>query len=654
MKDKICIFAGTTEGRKLASMLGNAADLTVCVATEYGEVLLDGIDGITVHTGRMDADEMNCFLKRERFALVIDATHPYAALVTENIISAAKNANVPIMRILRETQRVVQDAVYVDSVGGARDYLKNTEGNILLTTGSKELAGFIGLDMDRVWARVLPLGASLEACEAAGISAAHIIAAQGPFSYEMNLAQLSAINAKYIVTKASGKTGGFDEKLEAAGTAGAVPVIIGAPQQTEGFTLEEAIKELEKTYGIEERAVTVIGIGPGNEAYLTEEAKKALNSCDAVIGAQSVIDTLSVEKPCFPEYLPQRVKEVLQSHPTVRRAAVVMRGDTGFFSGAKKLLETLRDGNRVTVIPGIASPVLLAAKLGVSWENAAFLSLHGRSGNLIRTAAGNEKTFVLTDGENTPEKICGKLCAYGMGKLFCAVGEHLSYPEEAVSRGTAEELKNRSFNSLSVVYIENPFPEKGLRSGIPDEEFLRGNVPMTKAEIRAVSMAKLSPDRDSVVWDIGAGTGSVSVECAIAAFEGVVYAVEKNPEGVRLIRENAVRFKTDNLMIAEGAAPEELADLPAPTHVFIGGSGGRLQEILSLILQKNPEAVIVINAVTLETQAEALTCCKALSLPSFEAVQVNLARAQPMGRYHLTVAQNPVWIFTVRGGTADA
>ena len=650
MKDKICIFAGTTEGRKLAALLCDAVELTICVATEYGEVLLDGIDGIAVHTGRMDADEMKRFFEEKRFCLVIDATHPYAAAVTENIAVAAKNVNLPLMRILRETQRAVPDAVYVDSVGAARDFLEHTEGNILLTTGSKELAGFTGLDMDRVWARVLPLAASLEACAAAGVPAAHIIAAQGPFSYEMNLAQLRAIHAKYLVTKASGKNGGFDEKIAAAKTAGAVPVIIGAPPQTEGVTLEEAITALEKVYPIRKRAVTVVGIGPGGRTYLTEEAKKALAACDAVIGAKSVTDVLAVDQPVFAEYLPQKVRETLRSHPSVRRAAVVMRGDTGFFSGAKKLVETLREENDVTVIPGVASPVLLAAKLGVSWEDAAFLSLHGRNGNLLRTAARNEKTFVLSDRENAPEAICETLCAYGMGGLYCAVGERLSYPEESVARGTAEELKNRTFDPLSVVYIENPYPEKGLRSGIPDGEFLRGNVPMTKAEIRAVSMAKLSLDSNSVVWDIGAGTGSVSVECALAAYDGTVFAVEKNPEGVKLIRENAVRFKTDNLSVVEGAAPEALTDLPKPTHVFIGGSGGSLKEIVSLILQKNSHAVIVLNAVTLETQAEALECCKALPLQLMDAMQVGVTKTQKMGRYHLTAAQNPVWIFTLRGG----
>ncbi len=329
-----------------------------------------------------------------------------------------------------------------------------------------------------------------------------------------------------------------------------------------------------------------------------------------------------------------------------------MRGDTGFFSGAKKLLEELK-GEDVTVIPGIASPVLFAAKLGVGWDDAALVSLHGREMNLIRTVARNAKTFVLTGSENMPDRIFEKLCDYGMGDLVCAVGERLSYPDETIMRGTVGDLKNGHYDPLSVVYIENNAPEKSIRSGISDEEFMRGGVPMTKAEVRAVSMAKLAPEKDSVVWDIGAGTGSVSVQCALAAYEGCVYAVEKNTEGVSLIRQNKLKFKTDNLYEIEGCAPQALSGLPAPTHVFLGGSSGELKEILHIVFEKNPAARVVINAVTLETQAEVLECVKMLSPASFEAVCLNAARAQQTGKYHLTAALNPVWIYTLRGGNAD-
>ena len=242
MKSKVCLFAGTTEGRVIADLLKDAVDLTACVATEYGGELLDGVN---VHTGRMSADEMREFFESEGFELIIDATHPYAVEVTNNIKEAS---SVPVMRILRESDETISDAVCVENAEAAKSFLETADGNVLLTTGSKELSVYKGLDLSRIWARVLPADSSLEACREAGFDDDHIIAAQGPFSYEENLEQLKKINAKYLVTKMSGKSGGFDEKIRAAKYAGAIPVIIGLPPQTEGLTLDEATAELKRRY----------------------------------------------------------------------------------------------------------------------------------------------------------------------------------------------------------------------------------------------------------------------------------------------------------------------------------------------------------------------------------------------------------------------
>lgn len=653
MCEKICLFAGTTEGRQLAEILHEAADLTVCVATEYGEILLDGIEGITVHTGRMDADEMVQFFADNRFDRILDATHPYAQVVTENIRHAAERTNTPVLRILRETERQFGDAVYVPTVEAARDYLADKDGNIFLTTGSKELVSYVGLDMSRVWARVLPTVSSLEACASAGIVSAHIIAAQGPFSEEINIAQMNAISAKYMVTKSSGKNGGFDEKIRAAKAVGAVPVIIGQPPQVEGFSLDEAIVELEKTLHLPKPKVTVIGIGPGNEDMLTAEAKAVLAECDAVIGAKSVVESLHTVKPVYYEFLPQKVRSVLDGHPSIRHAAVVMRGDVGFFSGTKKLLDVL-DGYDVTLLPGISSIPAFAAKIQKSWDDAALISLHGRVTNLIHAVSVSRKVFALTGGGNTVDVICKKLCDYGFGNLPVTIGERLSYPDETITFGTAAELCERHFDSLAVMYIEHPATVRRHRHGIPDEEFLRGDVPMTKSEVRTISMAKLDLPTNAVVYDIGAGTGSVSIECALAAYNGQVYAIEKEADAAELIRQNKVKFRTDNLQVIEGLAPDALADLPAPTHVFIGGSSGNLREILAVLLEKNSDVRIVLNAVTVETQTEAAECAKEFGFREYETVSVNIARSRKVGRYHMMTAQNPVSVITLQGGVSHA
>ena len=651
MSKKICIFAGTTEGRRLTEILKDRADLTVCVATEYGEVMLDGIDGIDVLTGRMDEEGMAELFCEKQFDLIIDATHPYASVVTENICSAAERTGAPVMRILRENDSHVKDAIYVSGLKEAAEYLRDKVGNIFVTTGAKELSDYEGMDMSRAWVRVLPSVSSLEACANAGVPQSHIIAAQGPFSYDMNLAQLRMIGADYMITKASGRSGGFDEKIAAALDAGAVPVIIGQPPQVRGISMDEAIAELDKDLTLSERKVFIIGVGPGSHDLFTLSARTFLEECDAVIGASSVTEVINTRKPVYNEYLPAAVRSVLDEHPSVRRAAVVMRGDTGFFSGTKKLIGAL-DGYHVEVVPGISSVSLLAAKLGVSWEDAKMVSLHGREGSIAVTAARNRKCFVLCGGSNTPEQICARLCEYGHGSLDAAVGEKLSYSDERVTKGKVSELSGGRFDPLSVLYIENPSAH-GEKVGIPDEDFIRAKVPMTKSEVRAVSVSKMGLNEDSVVWDVGAGTGSVSVECALAACSGAVYAIEKEDDAADLIGQNSALFHTDNIKIVHGSAPEALADLPAPTHVFIGGSGGNLSEIIRECLVKNPDVRIVINTVTLESQAEAFDCASQYHFEYFEAVSVNISRSRKLGRYNMMMAQNPVMVFTLQGGKID-
>ena len=181
-----------------------------------------------------------------------------------------------------------------------------------------------------------------------------------------------------------------------------------------------------------------------------------------------------------------------------------------------------------------------------------------------------------------------------------------------------------------------------------DEWFIRGKVPMTKSEVRAVSISRLELTPDSVLWDVGAGTGSVSVEASFLLPEGQVYAVEKNPQAVELIRRNREKFGRDNLTVVPGDAPGALGQLPDPTHVFLGGSGGRMGEILDLAMGRNPGVRVVINTISLESLGEAVSWLERRKI-SGEIVSLQTARGRRAGRYHLMEGQNPVYVIAFGG-----
>jgi precorrin-6Y C5,15-methyltransferase (decarboxylating) len=254
------------------------------------------------------------------------------------------------------------------------------------------------------------------------------------------------------------------------------------------------------------------------------------------------------------------------------------------------------------------------------------------------------RTYLLTGGE--VGEVCRTLETYNLNNVDIVVGENLSRDDEKLHFGKPKDFINREFSTLSVMYIENPNAKDVTNVGIPDSEFLRGSVPMTKSEVRAVSVSKCRLAHDSTCWDIGAGTGSVSVELALLSPDGMVYAVEKNPEGVELIQENAKRFRTSNVITIEGNAENVVETLPPPDVVFIGGSGGKLSRILSVALEKNPNARIIVNCITLETLTLAVDFADSHSLQC-EVTQVSVTRTQRISRYHMFKAENPVYIVVV-------
>lgn len=427
---------------------------------------------------------------------------------------------------------------------------------------------------------------------------------------------------------------------------------------------EKRMRKLEK-----KTTVYIVGMGLGNPALLTHEAVEALQKSTVCIGAARMLEIWdnsmknadnSQEMTQYSAYKPEEIVEIITCHKG-ETIAVLFSGDIGFYSGAKKLYallqrETEARSMEVRMLPGISSILYLLDKQGLTWEDVQLVSNHGTTATIFTKLLRHRKVATLLGDASQLSAICKRLVEVGMETTTVMVGERLSYPEETILRGTAQDFCETKTQALAVAYFEYTDVNAGrIAPGIPDEAFLRGTVPMTKAEVRAVVIAKLGifscvGERETpIVYDIGAGTGSVSVELSLLLEEGSVYAIEKNPEAVRLLTENRRRFHAGNMEIVEGEATQCIPMLPTPTHAFIGGSSGNLLQIIQQLYEKNPKIRIVVTAVTLETQAklaELAARAEAHGM-SFALIQMAVTRSKKAGSYHLQQAENPVWIATM-------
>ena len=760
---KVLIYAGTTEGRELAQEL--ARERIYCdisVATEYGRQIMDEkiSSYICILQGRMTAEQMRLKCENEQYLAVVDATHPFATEVSVNIRESLKGLGIPYFRLGREKipgeegerqagerqagEQNYMARKYFQNTAACVEALKKTEGKIFLTTGSKELSAFCREETirKRLVVRVLPGMESLQECVRNGLEGRQIIAMQGPFSKEMNLAMIRQYQASVLVTKESGKTGGEDTKLAAAGEVQIPSYIILRPnEKTPVMDMDEVLEQLRRLESVTDPSrkktqegqdlvdlydakteevvyqkvhecqenkeqekkqeqqrnlqITLAGIGMGAEALLTEEVRNRIAEADYVFGAKRMVE--STKKLCkqnvktYNCYLSKDIIPLIENiQENSAKIVILFSGDTGFYSGCEKLYNELckhKGMGKAEVLPGISSLSVLSARTGISWQDAKILSTHGVEpalwkSRLLDAAKHEKKTFFLTSGVADVEEI-GNLLSSEFAKeewknLKIYLGYQLSYPQEWVRCLTVDELcklMNRDHNdgwqdSLQNSLQEDPQdqlqdqlqdkPEEGLYAGMlineqpkkhrltpgyPDDVFIRGQVPMTKEEVRSVSICKLHLTEDAVVYDIGSGTGSVSVEIAALSPRVQVYAMEVNGEAVSLLEENCKQFGLHNVKCIKTKAPDGLEDLPVATHAFIGGSKGNLREILWTLYRKNNHMRIVVNAVSMETICQMQELLKELPVEQEEILQLSVTKTKQLGGYHMLQAANPVYIY---------
>ena len=690
---KVLVFAGTTEGRELAELLADSnIKCSVCVATDYALELMND-KRLDVNCGRLTEEEMEVLMRDGKFDVVVDATHPYAQIVSQNVRQAADKESISLIRLRRSTESAEEGFVSFKTHEECSAWLSFQTGNILLTTGSKDLGSYAKNETikNHLFVRVLPGEESIRLCTANGITGRQIIAMQGPFSAQMNECILREYSIDWMVTKISGHAGGFEEKVEAAKKAGVGVCAILPPSenvcQTEisGDERKSSMYICENVYDTAKklelllkedilskrsRKIILSGIGMGNTDGMTREAYHAFEEAEVIFGAERMLENLPGKGIKVPYYRADDIISYLIEHPQYTKVAAAFSGDSGFYSGAQSMKKALEEANEkgilkseTTILPGISSVSALAARLGVSWNDAVLASIHGRRANVVNLVRKNTKVFLLLSGKNDFEMLVNKFREAGINHVKISAGYRLSYPEEKLFTFYLDEFETKLFDLPEGVYtclIENEdCEEQILTPGIDDEIFSRTKVPMTKNEVRVLSISRLELTKNAVVYDVGSGTGSVSIECARLSSDIFVFAIEQKEEAANLTKENAVRLGlSDQIVVINKKAPEGFEELPTPTHVFIGGSSGALSDILSaiqkkLIVKENTKGKtdkaskgvrVVINAVSLETIAQITKLIQTYPVKHVQLTQIQASRAHKLGSYNLMQAQNPVLI----------
>ena len=404
------------------------------------------------------------------------------------------------------------------------------------------------------------------------------------------------------------------------------------------------------------RAVTIVGIGDDGCTGLASRAMSAVLGAQVLVGGERQLEF-------FPQFRGERIVlknglgaalDRVVALAEEQNVCILASGDPLFF-GVGSLVIRKVGAEHVDVLPQPSSMQIAFARAGLKWDDAAFLSLHGRPANGFLTKLKRlSKVAVLTDEENSPARIATGMVEHGETGWKAWVCENLGGPDEHVRAFDVAALASvTDVAPLNVLVLVRTDPDWRPPPVIPflHEDAFAKRMPkkglITKREVRLLSLGAMNLRPDSVVWDIGAGSGSVSIEAALLAPEGRIYAIEVDPEGVEICRDNVRAHGVDNVRVVAGRAPEALVDLEPPDAVFVGGSKGSMEEIISVALERlKPAGRLVVNAITLENAAEAYQTIRRLKLVP-EVTLLQVSRAEPLAHYLRYEALNPIQIFVV-------
>lgn len=433
---------------------------------------------------------------------------------------------------------------------------------------------------------------------------------------------------------------------------------------------KDAMKNLDKC--------RVLGVLDDGATSLSQAALTHLAQAQLVIGGTRTLELLA--EHIAPQAEQRDLTGVMSQVPEWIRAAldeglrvVVLATGDPLCHGIAAYLASRLCVEVIEVLPNVSTLQLACARLCLPWQDMKFASVHSRDAGewvagaspshglygLLRDLRQHDRLAVLTSPANSPDRIARMLVTEGLDKDWeMAVAERLCQPQERVVSGfSIEAATQMTFAELNVVLLwRTTLRASPVLFGLPDASFAQRHPEkslITKNEVRAVSLARLQLRQNSVVWDIGAGSGSVGLEAARLCTQGHVYAIEKNADDCANVLQNRRALGISNHSLVHGKAPDGLADWADPDAVFIGGSGGELAALIGLVLQRlRPGGWLVMNFVTLENMATAVEAVKTLAA-NWDVLQLQASRSQPILHMHRMAAENPVWIVCAQAGSAS-
>lgn len=383
----------------------------------------------------------------------------------------------------------------------------------------------------------------------------------------------------------------------------------------------------------------IVGVGPGSCEYLTKQAYEVIMQSKEIL-AFARIKELMID-------VNENIKEVQLNEliETIRNSdnneiSILLSGDINFHSATKFIQKNLDQEYEIILIPGLTSYQILCSKVNLPYEKMKLVSLHGQNPHYLGHIMSNKLTFILCDSQNNINKILDDVSEYK--HLVVYIGENLGMKDERITIGQVEKINKRKYSSLAVIIIENN-KAVNLNETLYDVDFIRTKVPMSKQEIRWLVVPLLDLKPTDIVYDIGSGSGSITIGLARQVYEGHVYAVEKNEDAYQLTNKNIDKFQAYNTTTYCASALDIIDELPLVDKVFIGGSGNDLPSIVEKLISKNKMIVFVITCITLETQLQAISVLKKHNI-YFDVINIASARSKKVASYNMMYANNPITI----------